>query len=45
MMASTECVSGSGPGDRKKLLKIVIVSIVAIACAVLGIDASEILVV
>lgn len=45
MMDSTTSVSGSGPGDRKKLLKVIIVSIVAIACAILGIDASEILVV
>lgn len=44
MMSSTESVSGSGSGDRKKLWKVVIVSVVAIICAVLGLDASEILV-
>lgn len=36
--------SGSGSGDRRKLWKVVIVSVVAIICAVLGLDASEILV-
>lgn len=43
-MDSTESVSGSGPGSRKGILKVVIVSVVAIICAVLGLDATEILV-
>lgn len=41
---STPSVSTSGGGDRKRVLKVVIVSIVAIICAIFGIDASEILV-
>lgn len=45
MMDSTVSVSGSGSGDRKRILKVVIVSIVAIICAVFGLDASDILVV
>lgn len=44
MMSGLNASSGSGSGDRRKLWKVVIVSVVAIICAVLGLDASEILV-